>query len=321
MQEREALQQEVKTANDNAFAKAGEVAIVRAKLTKASKDYENQVQALQKERAAEKARHNDELVKIKAERERIATDNMFLQHNAGERTNRGVIPPEKRQKGPGGNDTTSNGFSNGSTAHTPKKRMELPFRDGFESHEIMPISPSKSNGRSKPSTPKAGAKRKRKATEDSPSLSLQLSQPRQDSPFRPAQQAQKPTVATNDVQVVHKGAIQKEDKRFNVRTFFLKLVAWAKLLQFYQRVINHRRNLSDKRSVEALSTYTFPSKPDVALSTLLLDGLSSLGTRPKTEDFPAAVCSVVISIWSRCLTETYVSLEKATNIWPNIMPI
>ena len=186
---------------------------MRTKLEKTSKDYESQLQTLQKERVAEKARHNAELAKIQAERERIATDNIFLQHNAGERASFPARPPGNIQREASGRGSMTNGVQNGNRTLTPRKNIELPFRDGFESHEILPHSPSKSMTRSKPGTPKAGLKRKRKAVEDSPGQPLELTQPRQDSPVNKTQQAQKPVVQTEDVL-----AIDKEDKRFRVTT-------------------------------------------------------------------------------------------------------
>ena len=212
LQERESLKQELKGANDKVFAKAGEVSIVRTKLEKTSKEYESQLQTLQRERLAEKARHNAELAKIQAERERIATDNMFLQHNAGEKASFAARPPGNIQKEASGRGSMTNGVQNGNKVLTPKKSIELPFRDGFESHEILLLSPSKSMTRSKPGTPKAGLKRKRKV-EASPGQPLELSQPRQHSPSSKPQQVQKPVVPKEEVLI-----IEKEDKRFSVTT-------------------------------------------------------------------------------------------------------
>ena len=183
------------------------------KLEKTSKEHESQLQTLQRERLADKARHNAELAKIQAERERIATDNMFLQHDAREKASSAARPPGNIQKEASGRGSMTNGVQHGSKALTPKKNIELPFRDGFESHEILPLSPSKSMTRSKPGTPKAGLKRKRKAIEESPGQPLELSQRRQDSPPNKTQQAQKPVVPKEDVLV-----IEKEDKRFRVTT-------------------------------------------------------------------------------------------------------
>lgn len=60
---------------------------------------------------------------------------------------------------------------------TPKKNRSVLFGDGFDTGEEMMISPSKSKGKSRASTPKHNGKRKRNVAEASPAQALPLQEP------------------------------------------------------------------------------------------------------------------------------------------------
>ena len=64
-----------------------------------------------------------------------------------------------------------------SPAVTPRKNRSVIFGDGFDDGEEMILSPSKSKGKSKTSTPKHGGKRKRNVAEASPVQALPLQEP------------------------------------------------------------------------------------------------------------------------------------------------
>lgn len=73
-----------------------------------------------------------------------------------------------------------------------------------------------------------------------------------------------------------------------------------------QKIMNHRVKRDEKRSFEALVAFAFPSNPTQALSTHFLDKMSPLGVKTQIEDFPSALGSIIISLWSQCIDEKYV---------------
>jgi len=167
---------------------------------------------------------------------------------------------------------------------TPKKGKVVPYGDGFDSDEIQPLSPSKLALRSKAGTPKAAGKRKRKAIDDSPLRPLELARPVQAESFEEPVRNEKP--ASREVNV---RPVRHEDQKF----------------QFTQRLLNHCIRYDEERTLEALAKFKLPSQPQKALSTMLLDKLSPLEIPPDTENLPAAVALIIISLWSRCIAEKY----------------
>lgn len=212
------MQQAVKAANDLALAKAGEISIVRANQMKTSKEHEKQIAALQKLHADAAAHQKVEIENARAERERIATENRFLKRDLIEETEK-AKQLQRVAKG-------AVGTTNGRTVNLPKKGTGTTlayrgnFRDGFDDDEIQAVSPSKIATRSKAMTPKASAKRKRKAVDDSPGQPLQLSQPKRDElPDAPAQ------VSRPDASFLSTQVGRKEDQRFQVPALTTPAVA------------------------------------------------------------------------------------------------
>ena len=78
--------------------------------------------------------------------------------------------------------------------------------------------------------------------------------------------------------------------------------------QYTQKVLNHRIGLGERRSFEALANFAFPSTAEIHLSTLLLDKITLLSANQNMNDFLAALVSIVISLWARCVKEEYVSV-------------
>ncbi|KAK0507497.1 hypothetical protein JMJ35_010020 [Cladonia borealis] len=277
LREREALQKAIQDANDDAHAKAGEIAIVRANATKVEKEYENRTQSLQKLHADEAARQKIEVEKAQAELQKIATEKDFLENDLAEGTKQ--IRNLQRAIKKGAEKVTDRD----NQLNTPKKSKALPFRDGFEDDEVQPLSPSKLALRSKATTPKGGTKRKRKPTEDSPVKALDLTEPGGDGSFEPVAQA------SNTVPPVVAITSKRPDQRFELT----------------QQLLDHKFRPSQPRTFERLATYAFPSKSDAPLSTLLLDKMSALTFQPNPESFPAAISLVIISLWSQCIQEAY----------------
>ena len=206
----------METANSNALSKAGEIAIIRANHVKYVKEYEKKSSELQKIHADEAARQRAEIEKARAEKERLATEIEFLKRDLIEETER-VRNLTKNAKAGGLKPPMSKTAAGNDIVTTPKRGMALPYRDGFDDDEIMVVSPSKTANKSKAVTPKAGAKRKRKPTEDSLAQPLHLSQPkrdRDDGPRPTESLRQSPSDAMEHMQPIPKA----EDTRFEVPT-------------------------------------------------------------------------------------------------------
>ena len=111
--------------------------------------------------------------RLSAERERVVTDNKFLKRDLVEESER-VRSLKRNINGSSAKPKDFSG-SKPSPLSTPEKAKALAYRDGFDDAEIQMISPSKAHAnRSRTGTPKLGAKRKRKAIDDSPAKPLQL---------------------------------------------------------------------------------------------------------------------------------------------------
>ena len=201
LRERETLQNAVQSANEQAFAKAGEISIVRANQLKTQRDHERQLKEVQKQHSEIAARQQAEIEHARTEREKLVTEKKYLQHDLLEESERARQLQRIAKSGIDTNTISKRGTSK-NVVTTPKKNVALPFRDGFEDDEIMAVSPSKTLGRSKATTPKAGEKRKRKVAEPSPAQSLQFSQPKDEitqnasTPSKPQEGAAKGTIST-----------------------------------------------------------------------------------------------------------------------------
>lgn len=277
LSERELLQQSVQSANNSAYAKAGEIAIVRANATKVEKEYEARTNALQKLHADEAARQKIEVEKARAELQKIATEKDFLENDLAQGTKQIRNLQKAIKKG-----ERVTGKENQPT--TPKKSKSLPLRDGFDDDEVLPMSPSKLALRSKGGTPKAGVKRKRKAPEDSPVKPLELAQPQHVESFEEVDHGRSHAEPCSVTQIA-----RRLDQRF----------------QLTQRLLNHRFSPDEPRIFERLSAFEFPTQPDKHLSTILLDETSILTSKPDAESFPSAIGLILISMWARCMEENF----------------
>ena len=282
LQERDHLQQAIQLANNNTFAKAGEIAIVRANTSKIENEYETRIKAIQSLHADEAAKHKIEVEKAKADLQKISTERDFLENDLAEGAKQIKNLKKAIKKGDKPSDSREVGKEN--AARTPK-RQKAGLGDGFEEDEIQPLSPSKLVLRSKVGTPKAGFKRKRKGVEDSPSKqSLEFDQVIQDeSSEQPNPLPEKP---------ITEHAPQPR-------------LPQAQNFPFIQRFLNHRISCEEERTIEALAKFKFPSQPEKALSTILLDKLSPLSIQSNTENLPSVVALKVISIWLQCIQEHY----------------
>ncbi|KAL9131599.1 MAG: hypothetical protein Q9217_000487 [Psora testacea] len=281
LRDREQLQQAIQDANDNAYAKAGEIAIVRANASKIEKEYEDRTKLMQRLHADEAARQKMEVEKARAELQKIATEKDFLANDLAEGTKQIRSLQKAIKRGDKPSEAGAVGKEN--VATTPRRR-KAGLGDGFDDVEIQPLSPSKLVFRGKAGTPKAGSKRKRKATEENPMQQpLEIAEPVHVESFDEPAPAPAKTVA------VSPQPSKPRDQKF----------------QFAQRFLNHRIRHGEERTIEALAKYKFPSPPDLPLSTILLDKMSPLNIRPNVKNLPSAIALEVISIWSQCIQEKY----------------
>ncbi|KAL8651468.1 MAG: hypothetical protein Q9226_004694 [Calogaya cf. arnoldii] len=286
--ERDQLEKARQAAEDAALAKSGEIAIIRANQSKSEKTYESKIQALQKLHQEAEARQKLEVQRALAEKQKINTEKGFLQNDLAE-GNAQIRNLQRAVKAKANNTkaTTVKGSEIAGPPTTPKKNKILGNGDGFEDDELQLTSPSRLPYRSKTSTPKAGNKRKRKAVAASPIKPLQLSQANDVSgPTDLPDEA--PAQLTSNTPAVHSPAITAPVTALPDRRFELS-----------QQIMNHRMSVDGKRTFEALSNFSYPSKTDTTLSTIFLDKMSALSVRNDVGHFPVALAMIIIAMWKQ----------------------
>lgn len=138
-----------------------------------TRNFEKRLAELQDRHAEQVAKQKAELEAARKDQEKVETNNKFLEHDLLQEAER-TRNARRTLKDTHGN--TGPTRAQVSPAATPKKNRFLPFRDGFNDDEAVMLSPSKAKERLKPSTPKAGAKRKRAQPPQSPSKSLSFNE-------------------------------------------------------------------------------------------------------------------------------------------------
>lgn len=274
--ELEAEQARLKRAEEDArnaaLAKQGEIAIVRANQEKATKEYERRLAVMQKLHADESARQRADLEAGRKEREKMETDNRFLQHDLAQESGRAKVPVGRGRAAPPRKEK-----------QTPQKSRQAALGDGFDDNEVQLVSPSRSKEkekekeRSQEQTPKVGAKRKRPAA-DSPIPALSFSQP----PVSASNQHHEQATITPYV------SRQDNDERY----------------EFMQRLLRHWPFEGHERTIEALMKHAFPSSKESSLSSIFLDRLSYSNTNDE-DNLALKVALVSLKLWSQCLEEKY----------------
>jgi hypothetical protein len=216
------------------------------------------------------------LERVKNERETVVTNNKFLEHDLALEAGKSRQIQKALKAGPG--ERQKHGDV------TPKKSKVLPFRDGFDDNDLVMLSPSKT--RSKPNTPKAGAKRKRNVNDNSPMAppppALQLSEPKlAPTPPRPTAGPQ----ITSDL--------------------LLKLSKDESKLRFMQNILSEPANSLGENVFEALRGYAFPSALNTRLSTLVYEHLTSQPFVYQGVDISSHFCDILLSLWEQCLKEKH----------------
>jgi hypothetical protein len=142
-------------------AKTGEIAIVRSKLEKQTKEQERERIALQKIGEEKLAKQRKELEAARIAANTATTERDFVKQD--------LLEVERARK-------LSKAAAKKDLGNTTPKKKKAAHRDGFDDDEIEVLSPSKvspSKFKSRMGTPTKAAKRKRKAV-DSPLAPLQV---------------------------------------------------------------------------------------------------------------------------------------------------
>lgn len=152
LKERDALKSEVN-------AKSGEIAIVRSKNEQITKEAERKAEALRKLHADKEAKWQREIESTRIAEKNAATERDFVKQDLAEEAER-----VRRMK------RAQEADKKGANVTTPKKKRQLPHRDGFDDDEVEVLSPSKISPsrfqrRLAGSPSKASGKRKRKTVE------------------------------------------------------------------------------------------------------------------------------------------------------------
>ena len=283
MLEKVELQRAVKIANERASLRDGEISIVRANAAKMQAEYNRDKEAERQYLEVEANKAKDQLAMVKRELEEMTTNNQFLQRDVvnGAQEMRRLRASKASDK-----SIYTKGLQGKTGATTPRKHRSS-LGDGFNDDEIQPLSPSRLVYREKSvGTPKVGSKRKRKATQDSPTKqSLQLDQQPQGDSF-------------DESDTIPLAVDEPEPAPLPTGSQDRNLV-------FVQKFLDHRFPGSEQRTIEVLANYAFPSNPGKPFSTMLLDKLSPIHIRPDTENIPATVALEVVSLWAHSIQEKY----------------
>ncbi|QIX00624.1 hypothetical protein AMS68_006141 [Peltaster fructicola] len=233
------------------------------------REHDRKILTMQKGFAEEAAKHRGELEAGRKEREKMQTDNRFLQHDLAQEAERA-----KRLNGAGKSRTIAE-------RDTPRKIRKAGLGDGFNDDEVQMFSPIRSRGRD--STPRAGAKRKRSA-QDSPIASLSFAKPAPLPRDESTDSAQtmpatlvSPSLATS----------QNEDTRF------------------IQCLLVYQPFGQSAGALELLCQHHLPANIHRPLSSVLMEALST--SRQTTDSIPLQTVRVLSSLWQRCLDQQHLA--------------
>lgn len=275
-QERSELLRTVDDSRASALSKAGEIAIIRRNHERAIAEYEKRIVALQRSHADVTAKQRAEIESVQKAREKVETDNRFLAHDLAQETGKTSFAVRR-----GGRDSPKKSFNGlGSGANTPRRHSVLPFRDGFDEEDIARLSPSKSRDKSKISTPKGGAKRKRSAADQSPgNPALQLGE-------------QQGTVVLDDG--------TNSDFYQTPVSLLVELETKIKRADFVRRLLERRSEPKGRRTFEAMAEYRIPTSPDRIAASYLHDHLVGREA-DESDQYAFSFCEAVSNLWGSFL--------------------
>ncbi|EED15038.1 DNA repair protein Rad26, putative [Talaromyces stipitatus ATCC 10500] len=263
----DAINEQLAAAREDATKKAGEVAILRANLTKQAQEFERTITSLRAQLADLTTKNKGAQEAAIDERQKLETENLFLREELRDETLRvNNLRAKKRTEAP----------------QTPRKQRTLPFRDGFDDDEIGFASPTKSSGgRSKRGTPTVPGKRKRKVSDAPiPMPPLQLSQGNQASVETDILGLDSMDTGTSERECISGQVIEEG---------------------FYMtQILNHRTHLNRESDLEVMAGLAFPSEPDRKISSIVLETMSGV-----TSNYAVKYAHCLIQLWDRALVEKF----------------
>jgi hypothetical protein len=278
------LQDAYNEAKNTVIQQRGEISIVRNKHDRSTREYERRLNVMRQLHAEEVSKQKIELEKTRKEKETAETSSRFLEHDLAQeigraRQNRRPLPLRNTAE-------TKPRTARTSPAVTPKKQVQQQFRDGFDDEDIMMLSPSKPKDRSKPSTPRAGPKRKRSTVDHSPSISFTLPLDESRNVLKP-QESMDTGASDTVLEAVNRFGFK--DDRF----------------QFLWRALNRHPADSDDRFFDALARFKPTWGEGKHLGSLLMDAVDAIPASVDSKDFIQKFFHAVADLWCRCEAHEY----------------
>lgn len=293
--ERIRLSDSLDTIKADAVTKDGAIANLRSRNQRSIADYESKIAALQKSHAEESLRLRAEIKTARSDQENIKTSNRFLEHDLAEERER-----SKRARASATAGAVNNAARDVSTtAGTPpvKTAPSFSFRDGFDDHEIVNVSPTKLRLGDKPGTPK-GQKRKRTVA-PSPSIIP-------DGTPGPITSPAKDHIndAEAEVEVLALARLDIRDEQLSV----------------LRATLSHQSK-DGRRTVEALCDFPLPVSETGTLATKMLEAVNKLSPE---DALPTSVSirRVCLDLWEVCLaSRTYAPIPLLLDLFESILDL
>ena len=274
MKERDGLTTELHDAKQQVMTHKGEISIIRENKVKETKVLDRQMFAMKKGMQEELTKSRTAMEALAKRNSEMTSQNDFLNRELAQEAEKTRSLEIRLRERPTERPTGPN--------VTPRKVAGNSLRDGFDDDEVMVLSPAKSARRSKPPTPAAANKRKRKADVQSPIKPLVLR--------HSADAFDADTVANIEPEMAQKpaSAVRKDRKT-------------ERHLRFMQSILNYKLAATGSRLLETLVKHSFPSDQTQTISSIVLERTSTLaGPR-----LPADLLQIFLDVWSRCLKEKY----------------
>jgi hypothetical protein len=90
---------------------------------------------------------------------------------------------------------------------------------------------------------------------------------------------------------------------------------YAKSVQFLGTMLDHQVDSKHKRTIQELEKYALQPSPDESLQTHLLSKIPELGLIKSQKELPVSFCELLISLWSKCMDEKYVSTKVYKRVY------
>ncbi|KAL6247830.1 hypothetical protein RBB50_005178 [Rhinocladiella similis] len=277
IKERDVLVNDLRRTQDTVTMQKGEISIIRANFDKEKKILDRQIDALKKSMEDESAKHNAAISAMLEKNNNLTTRYQFLQQEHHQEVQEARTLKQRLKEKPA-TDKDAGG------AATPIRGMASSLRDGFDDDDVMMLSPSKSARRSKPTTPTAANKRKRKVDVPSPVKPLVLRPTAAGPPSMPPPVAPEPALPEGRLI-----PIIRKDKQS------------ARHLQFLQSVLEYRVKGTKEPLFEAMVNFSLSSSSSETFATILLEGAAQL----KGARIPSDMLQLFVDLWSKSIKAEY----------------